>query len=113
MSGQTPIERDRSYRASFSPYPEAAFRTSSIWLALSYRVAYYLSRFFPVMIGRIMLSLRKAADRPLGNWSLAELSANDRSVQSSIMFHRPRRSLHRRRDSILFDTVSGSQAATQ
>ena len=65
-----------------------------------------------MMIGRIMLSLRKAADRPLGNWSLAELSANDRSVQSSIMFRRPR-SLHGRRDSILFDTVSGSQAVTQ
>ena len=31
------------------------------------------SRFLPVMVGRITVSLRKAGSRPQGNWSLAEL----------------------------------------
>ena len=76
------------------------------WLTVGFR-------FLPVMVGRIMLSLRKAADRPLGNWSLAEFSANDRNVQSSIRFRCSRRSLPRRRDSILFDTISEPSASTQ
>ena len=42
-----------------------------------------------MIVGRIMLSLRKAADVTLGDWSLAELSTNDRSVQSSVRFGRP------------------------
>ena len=78
-----------------------------------FSMAYVGPRFLPVMIGRIMLSLRKAADRPLGDWSIAELSTNDRNIQSSIRFRRPQRSLRRRRDSISLDTISGSQAATQ
>ena len=52
------------------------------WLTVGYR-------FLPVIVGRIMLSLRKAADVTLGDWSLAELSTNDRSVQSSVRFGRP------------------------
>ena len=67
------------------------------------------SRFLPVMVGRIMLSLRKAADMP-EEWTLEELSTNDRN--RSIKFRRPWRSSRARKDSIMLATISTSRTAT-
>ena len=67
------------------------------------------SRFLPVMVGRMMLSLRRAADRPLGEKPLAELSANDLSIGGIINSWRPRRNSHAREDIIMLDKISRSQ----
>ena len=76
-------------------------------------MAYIGLRFLPVMIGRIMLSLRKAADRPLGDRPLVELSVNDRNVKSGMRLRRPRRSSHGQQDSFPLDPIFGSHVAIQ
>lgn len=65
------------------------------------------------MVGRIMISLKKAGGRPQGDWSLTGLSTNGQNVQSDIRFRRPRGGSHGRPNSILLDTIPGSQAATE
>ncbi|KAF9790731.1 hypothetical protein BJ322DRAFT_1104380 [Thelephora terrestris] len=71
--------------------------------------------FLPVMISRIMLSLKKAADSQRNGWSLGEPSTNGVGL-SAIKFSSPRRGLFREgSDEIPLDTFpeSGTAASWQ
>ena len=69
-------------------------------------------RYLPVMIGRIMLSLRKAAGSQQGNWSLAERSTLV-PVLPVMKFQRPRRSLNARKDDVRLEVLSESRTAVE
>lgn len=59
--------------------------------------------YFPVMVSRMMLSLRKAADPELNDWSLGQPPTTSSNLQS-ISFFRPRRGTTRGGDDVLLDT---------
>ncbi|KAF9789657.1 hypothetical protein BJ322DRAFT_1018258 [Thelephora terrestris] len=63
--------------------------------------------YIPVMISRIILSLRKAADPLRKNQSLGESS--DRTNLPSMKFNHPRRAAKGREDDMTIDTYSRSQ----
>ena len=65
-----------------------------------------------MMIGRIMLSLRKAAGSQRGNWSLAERSTLV-PVLPVMKFQRPRRSLNARKDDVRLEVLSESRTAVE
>ena len=60
-------------------------------------------RYLPVMISRIMLSLKEAADFEQEDWSLGGLSTNGNDLQS-IKFFRPRVGASSGEDGIPLDT---------
>ena len=59
-------------------------------------------RYLPVMISRLMLSLKKAADSQQG-WSLGEPTLNGSKLQS-IRFFNSRKGTNGREDDITLDT---------
>ena len=58
-----------------------------------------------MMVSRIMLSLREAADSPQGFWSLVAPSTTITDLQS-IQFFRPSKGMHGKRDDVPLDTFS-------
>ena len=63
-------------------------------------------RYLPVMISRLMISLKKAAGSQLG-WSFAGPAPTDNNLQSAKFFHSPE-GTNERDDGILLDTYSGA-----
>jgi hypothetical protein len=70
------------------------------------------SRYIPLMISRIMLSLRKAANSSLDVWSLTEPPTNATSFHS-ITFFRPRKVTSGRGDDIPLSAYPQSSVANQ
>ena len=63
-------------------------------------------RYLPVMVSRIMISLRKAADPQRGDWSLVDPAANGVSLRS-MRFARPQTSTTEGRDNASLGTSLG------
>ena len=63
------------------------------------------SSYLPVMISRIMLSLKKAADSRQKGWSLGEPTADTTNFQG-MTFFRPARDMNTKRDDVPLDTYS-------
>ena len=69
-------------------------------------------RFLPVMISRIILSLRKAVDLREKGWALSKAPANHTPFWS-IKFPRARKGKNRIDDSTMLDTLTEPQAEAQ
>ena len=67
--------------------------------------------YLPVMISRLMLSLKKAADSQQNGWTLGEPSVNGNNLQS-IKFYRPPQATTFG-DDILLDTHPESRVEVQ
>ena len=63
-------------------------------------------RYLPVMVSRLMLSLKKAAGSQVA-WSLAEPSVNNPNLETISFFH-SREDTSKRDDGILLNTYSES-----
>ena len=62
-------------------------------------------RYLPVMISRIILSLRKAADSRQKGWSLAQPNTNSANPRSMKFFRPAKSAIWKKDDNIPLDTL--------
>jgi hypothetical protein len=98
---------------TFSPWQLAAFLCKCYIRFTSHDLQAGFVRYLPVMISRIMLSLKKAADSQQKAWTLTEPTMTGPSFQN-LKFFKPRRAANeRQRETIPLHTFAESQTVTR